>query len=99
MNAPASTPITYTLKHPVELRTASGEVTQTLTSLTLRRLKGRDMRKLDGASGNGSALLALLAASADLPPSTADQLDAEDVTDAGAVVAGFLGGSLPTGAM
>ena len=94
-----SAPIVYRLKHPVVLRSADGAVVQQLEELTLRRLKGRDMRKLDGAAGNGSALLALLAASADLPPSTADQLDAEDVTEAGTVVAGFLGGSLPTGAM
>lgn len=92
-----SAPTPYTLRFPVELRTAQGEVTETITQLQLRRLKGRDMRKLDGTTGNGSSLIALLGASADLPPSTIDQLDACDVTEAGAIVAGFLGGSLPTG--
>lgn len=92
-----SQPVVYKLKHPVELRNAQGEVVEKLLELQLRRLKGRDMRALDKAAGNGSALLALVSVSASLPPSTVDQLDGEDVTDAGAIVAGFLGGSLPTG--
>lgn len=91
-------PVVYTLKHPLELRDGDGAVTQTIVTLNLRRLKGRDLKKLDAAPGNGSALLALVAASADLPPSVLELMDGEDVTDAGAVVGGFLGGSLPTGA-
>lgn len=93
-----SAPLTYTLRHALELRDADGKVTETITTLQLRRLKGRDMRALDGARGQGSLLLALISASAAMPPSQVDMLDAEDVTQAGEVVAGFLGGSLPTGA-
>lgn len=93
-----SAPQVYFLRHPVLLKDAAGAVVETLTELELRRLKGRDMRALDGAKGGGSIILSLLAASAGLPPSTIDQLDAEDVSAAGEVVAGFLGGSLPTGA-
>lgn len=90
-------PVVYPLRHPVELRNAAGDVTETVTALTLRRLKGRDMRALDGAKGNGSMLLAMLGASAGMPPSTVDQLDAEDVAAAGELIADFLGGSLLTG--
>lgn len=92
-----SAPIQYTLKHPLELRNASGEVIQTITELSLRRLKGRDLKALDGAKGQGTMILALIAASAQLPPTTVDLLDGEDVTAAGEVVADFLGGSRPTG--
>lgn len=93
-----SAPITYKLKWPVELLGTDGAVVERIEQLTLRRLRGRDMKALDAAKGNGSAMLALLAASAQLPPSTVEQMDAEDVTDAGGLVAGFLGGFLPTGA-
>jgi hypothetical protein len=87
----------YKLKHPLELRNAAGEVTETITELQLHRLKGKDMRAMDSAKGNGSAMLAMVAASARIPPSTVDLMDGEDVTDAGMVVAGFLGGFLATG--
>jgi hypothetical protein len=93
-----TSPVVYPLKHPLEVRDAKGNLTETIAELRLRRLKGRDMRVLDKAAGGGSMTLALLSASAELPPSTVDQLDAEDVTAAGEIVAGFLGGSLPTGA-
>lgn len=92
-----SSPVVYTLRQPLELRDAAGALVETVTELALHRLRGRDMRALDNAKGNGSALLALLAASSRLPPSTVDLMDAEDVTAAGAIVAGFLGGALPTG--
>lgn len=90
--------INYPLKHPVELKNKEGQVVETITELNLRRLKGRDMRQaIDGAKGQGAMTLALLARSAGLPPSTIDELDGEDITAAGAIVADFLGGSLPTG--
>ena len=91
-----SEPVVYTLKHPVDIRNAqTGEVLQTLTVLNLRRLRGADMRKMRGEGGD--ALMVMLGLSADLPPSHVDMLDAEDATDAGAIVAGFLGGFLPSG--
>jgi hypothetical protein len=89
---------TYTLKHPVELRNKDGVVVETITALELRRLKAKELRALDNAKGNGSLLLLMLGLSAGLPPSTVDELDGEDATDAGLIVAGFLGGSLLIGA-
>lgn len=88
----------YVLKHPVELRNTAGDVVETITTLKLRRLKARELRELDNCKGNGSILLMMLGVSAGLPPTTVDELDAEDAADAGTVVAGFLGGSLTTGA-
>ncbi len=96
-NKPATR--SYALKHPVQLRTRDGEVVETITTLELRRLKAKELRALDNAKGNGSVLLTMLGLSAGLPPSTVDELDAEDAADAGTIVAGFLGGSLPTGAL
>lgn len=88
----------YRLVHPLDLKNSAGEVVESIRTLQLRRLSGRDMRALDNAKGNGSMLLTLVSKSSGLPPSTVDEMDAEDVTNAGAIVAGFLGGSLPTGA-
>ncbi len=88
----------YTLKYPVELRNTVGDVVETITTLQLRRLKARELRALDNCKGNGSILLMMLGVSAGLPPSTVDELDAEDAAEAGTIVADFLGGSLTTGA-
>jgi len=90
--------VTYTLKHPVELKRADGTVLETITELQLSRLKGRDLKAIDAGKGQGAVMLALLARSAALPPSTIDELDAEDATEAGVIVMGFIGGALPTGA-
>lgn len=88
----------YPLKFPVELRNAQGELLDTVTKVTLRRLKGRDLKALDTAKGDGSRSLALLGAATSLPPSTVELLDFADVTALLEVVESFTGGSLPTGA-
>ena len=98
MTPQQDTRVLYILKHPIELKSADGSVQETISELGLRRLKARDMRALDNAKGGASMSLALLGASAGLPPSTIDQLDAEDFTSALSVVTDFLGGSLLTGA-
>lgn len=99
MSGPTQGPIQYTLAYPVELKNGAGEVTETIAALQLHRLKGRDMRAMDNAKGPGSIVLALIAASARLPPSTVEMMDGADVTAVGEIVADFLGGSLPTGAL
>jgi len=65
--------------------------------LSFTRLNGRKMRASDNAKGEVGKVLALIAASCGIPPSTADLLDAEDITAAGQVLADFLGQSPPTG--
>ena len=86
-----------TLRHPIELRNADGQVVETIAKLTFTRLNGRKLRASDNAQGEVGKTLALIAASAGIPPSTADLLDAEDITAAGEILADFLGRSPPTG--
>ncbi|GCL64313.1 phage tail assembly protein [Pseudaquabacterium pictum] len=88
-----SAPIPHPLKHPVELKRADGSVIETISELQLHRLKGGDARKVLNLreKGAGDFIAALLCASARIPPSTFDQLDAEDIVAAAEVAGGFLG--------
>lgn len=90
--------IVHPLKHPVELRRADGSVTETITELQLHRLKGGDARKVLNAreKGAGDFITALVCASARIPPSTFDALDAEDITALAEVAGGFLGSAQGT---
>jgi len=92
-----SAPVVHTLKHPVELRRADGTVAETIIELTLKRLKGGDTRRVMNAKdkGTGDFVQALVCAAAQIPPSTFDQLDGEDIADLMEVAGGFLG-SAPT---
>jgi hypothetical protein len=72
-------------------------VIETLAKLTFTRLNGRKMRAIDNAKGEIGKTLALIAASAGIPPSSTDLLDGEDITAAGEILADFLGQSPPTG--
>lgn len=89
------------LRYPVELKRADGSVAEAITHLTLKRLKGGDTRRVLNArdKGAGDFIAALVCASAAIPPSTFDQLDAEDVTAAAEVASGFLGSAPPTSKM
>lgn len=90
----------HTLKHPVELRDKAGDVLETVTELQLRRLNGKDLRDITNAAakGHGEAMAVLVCRCASIPPSTFDQLDAEDLAEVGAIASGFIGGALPAGA-
>lgn len=94
-----ATEITVTLKYPVELKGTDGSTIEKIEALTLRRLKGKDMRAIANATakGHGEGLAALICRSAQIPPSTFDELDGADVTELGVVAADFIGGALPTG--
>jgi hypothetical protein len=74
-------PVVHMLLVPVVLRNAAGEEVQTITELTLHRLKGAAARKCMNAyqRGPGDFAMELVCASARIPPTTFDQLDAEDV--------------------
>lgn len=91
-----STPLT--LKYPVELKRADGTVTETITELQMHRLKGGDARAIMNKrdKGTGEFIAALVCASARIPPSTFDQLDAEDITAAAEIAGDFLGSAPPT---
>ncbi|MCW5666474.1 MAG: phage tail assembly protein [Piscinibacter sp.] len=87
--------IDYTLKVPVEVKTAAGNVVERIEKVTLKRLLGREVRQaLNSAKGggNGDVSFALLAASASLPPSTLDQFEAVDVLQLLDLSSAFVGG-------
>lgn len=93
-----SEPTPYKLRFPVELRTADGSVIETITELSLRRMSGADARRVLNMQGKGAGefTMATVCASAQIPPSTFDKLDAEDALAAFEVASGFLGSAPPT---
>ena len=62
----------FTLTHPICL---GGE---TLTSLSLRLPKGRDMRTILGAKNTGEGIHRLMADLAEVPPEVIDELGLSD---------------------
>jgi len=86
------------LKAPVQLTDKEGNIVETITELTFRRLKGAAARKALNlqSKGNGEFIAALICASAQIPPSTFDQLDMIDVMAAMEIATDFFGVSLPT---
>lgn len=83
-------PVELLLSEPIQ---AHGETVQ---KLTFRPLKGKDIRQMP-ASRSADALLAMVAISAGIPPSSVDQMDGGDVTRAMEVVSDFLLPATPTG--
>lgn len=79
---------TYPLKHKVEIKNKDGEVIETITSLTLRRLRGQDARHIT-ADAKLPMMMQMLGRSASLPPSTMDLLDFEDIIGAAEVAGDF----------
>lgn len=93
--------LVHTLKYPVELLNTSGEVVETITELTLRRLRGTDLTAITNAvaKGQGEALKMIVCRACNIAPATYDRLDALDLTEVGAIASGFIGSALPIGAM
>lgn len=89
---------TLPLLYPVELKNADGAVIEKLTELTMKRLNGAQARVVLNAQqkGAGEFTAALVMASAGIPPSTFDRLDAEDVIAAMEIASDFFGVSPPT---
>ena len=81
----------YTLLVPVELKDRSGALLERITELTFRRLQGGAARRVLNAKdkGTGEFVTALVCASASIPVSTFDQLDAADIFKAGEVASDF----------
>lgn len=95
---PPADPTVYTLKWPVDLATKEGGVVSRITELSLGRLKGAAATRCLNAmqKGPGDFTRALVCESARIPPSTFDQLDAEDIGYAAEVATAFFGIALPT---
>jgi hypothetical protein len=66
---------------------------ETVSELTIRRIKGRDLMRLGkhGGSDMDSMLRGLLPDLIDQTPEFVEEMDAEDVMECIAVIEGFLG--------
>lgn len=84
---------TIELQYPIER--ANGE---TVTALTLRRPKLRDLKEMDRHQGNVAKSAALIGRLAALTPSEMEQLDGADFQALDAVAMGFLASAPTTGA-
>lgn len=84
--------VEYTLKTPItrKLKAQGTEVREeTVTDVTVRPPKGRDLRQLDRFPGKMGQSLALIGVLTGLTQDQVDDLDAEDVTGLGEIVAAF----------
>ncbi len=93
-------PITVTLKYPVttRLRGADAETREeTVTSVTVRRPKGRDLKAMDKHAGKNAQMLALIAAVTGLRADQVDEMDGEDITTLGTLVGDFFPDAPKTG--
>lgn len=90
--------LTYTLLHPVDLKGKDDQVLETVRQLELKRLNGGAARRVLNAQAKGPGEFAfeLICASAGIPPSTFDKLDAEDILNATEMAAPFLRSGPPT---
>lgn len=96
--------ITLTLAYPVELKwkkVGSEEVTTDLfETLTFRRLRGADIRKIAAAKGADAGMVGMACSCGMTEQKFAqvfDRMDAADISAAGAVVARFLESGTKTG--
>ena len=77
---------TIKLNYPIE---SEGN---TVTEITLRRPKARDLKKMErGSGGDIAKSIEFIADLAELPPSAIEELDGEDFQSLSEVVARFLG--------
>ncbi|MGI8839766.1 MAG: phage tail assembly protein [Caulobacteraceae bacterium] len=93
-------PVIYTLKHPIEqtFTPKGGEArTETVTEVTVRRAKAKDLRLLDKFPGAITQSLALIGALTGLTPLQLDELDGEDVSGLGEIVGDFFPDTPTTG--
>lgn len=88
----------YTLVVPVELKNKEGDVVETITELTFKRLQGKAARQLLNAKdrGTGEFIASLICSSARITPSTFDKLDAQDIFAASEIAGDFFGVSQTT---
>ena len=85
---------THTLLYPVVIKDKDGKEIKRVTEITLRgRLKGRHLRAIDGAAGDGSRALALIGALSGELPMVLDELDNDDII----ILGELLGGGPPPG--
>jgi hypothetical protein len=84
---------TVTLSKPI-----TGPTGETVTAITLRRPKAKDMRAMDNAKGEIGKSLALAGQLSGIPAPLLDNLDGSDFIELSEAVQGFLKPSQATGA-
>jgi hypothetical protein len=77
--------VTLPLKHPFEF---DGE---TVTELTFRRPKGRDIKKFARIKDTMQLMEAQVVDLAQIKPGAFEEMDGEDLQEAGIIIAGFSG--------
>lgn len=75
--------IKYTLIHPFQV----GE--ETITELNFIKPQVKHLKKLDGVVGDVTKTAKMIEVCANIPPSTVDEIYAEDLTEIAKVVEGF----------
>jgi len=80
----------------LELKEVVEAYGESISKLTFRSPKGKDFKKISGASLDlpFAAILDFAATLADVPPSTMDELCAEDVNAVAELIGPYLGKSL-----
>jgi hypothetical protein len=94
-----SEPVRYELKHPLKFtfKGPDGEREETTAELSLRRIKGKDLRGLTADMSEPQQALHLIGRSSGLTAMQVDELDAEDIAALGEVIEGFMPPGLKTG--
>lgn len=91
---------TLTLKEPITTTFKSSDGAQrqeTITELTLRKPKAKDLLSLDTVTGDVSKTLALISALSGHPMLVIHELSTDDLTAAGEIIAGFFPNGQKTG--
>jgi len=78
----------YTLKHPIEIKNGEGQVLERIEKITLARLRGEHARKIT-ADKPFPLMVQMIGCSANLPPSTMDKMDMDDIIGAAEVAGDF----------
>jgi hypothetical protein len=86
-------PFTFDLVEPITVKV--GDKEEKITQLTVRPIKGKDFRVMNGYSNEVDAGMALLARACDQPIDVIDALDGEDWMTANSKLEEFVGKKRP----
>jgi hypothetical protein len=76
----------YTLLEPVKLATEGREITE----LTFRRIKGKDLKKMDRLDSDMDKAAFAITELSGQPPELFDEMDAADIEAVGKIIEGFI---------
>jgi hypothetical protein len=75
--------IEYKLQYPITFGS------ETITTLKLRQLKLKHLKKVDEVNGDISKTAKLIELMADIPPPVVDEISPKDVTEIGKIIESF----------